>query len=179
MVKLGQGLVFAASAVWICGAAEARAEILEFKAEIDGNCAGTGSPGTGTGTFTLDTDNGLFQYEIVFSGLTSTEEFAHIHGPISPACGSFGGGAIVITLPLGSPKVGAEILTTQQQQDLIDGLYYVNIHTTAFASGEISGVIFQDVPAPTVSEWGLAVLVLLLLTAGTTVLYRRHACARQ
>ncbi len=46
---------------------------------------------------------------------------------------------------LASPMVGNATITAQQADDLISGLWYVNIHTTAFGGGEIRG---QVVPAP-------------------------------
>lgn len=144
----------------------ARASVLEFDVDISGTCAATGSPGTGTGTFTLDTNTGLLEWEIVISGLTSPEIGAHIHGPITPGCGAMGNGEIVLGLSSGSPKIGSATLTAQQQQELSDGLYYVNIHTDAFLSGEISGEI-EGPPVPTVSTWGMIALALLVLTGAT------------
>jgi len=35
---------------------------------------------------------------------------------------------------------------------------------------------FQGAPVPTVSEWGLVVMMLVLLTAGTTIIRRRRPC---
>lgn len=152
--------------------AAADASILELHAEISGTCAGTGSPGTGTGTFTLDTDTGLLEWVIVFSGLTSIEWAAHIHGPISPGCGAMGMGNAFVSLPTGSPKIGSTTLTAQQQQDLLDGLLYVNIHTDAFDQGEIAGEI-EGPPVPAVSTWGMTTLALLVLTVATIAIRYR------
>ena len=149
----------------------AHASVLEFHADLSGACAATGSPGTGTGTFTLDTDTGLFEWVIVISG-TAPEWAAHIHGPISPGCGAMGMGDAFITLPTGSPKIGSATLTPQQQQDLFDGLFYVNIHTDGFDQGEISGEI-EGPPVPAISTWGMIALALLVLTVATiSIRYR-------
>ena len=154
--------------------AAARASILEFHADINGICATTGSPGTGTGTFTLDTTTGLLEWEIVISGLTSPELAAHLHGPITPGCGAVGNGVVLLSLLTGSPKIGSETLTAQQQQDLMDGLFYVNIHTDDFLSGEISGeIVFVPPPVPTMSLWGLIALALLILTGQTIEIRHR------
>ena len=63
----------------------ARADLIEFTVELDGaqaaSCAGTGSPGTGSGTFTLDTATGVVSYNITISGLVSGEGLSHVHGP--------------------------------------------------------------------------------------------------
>lgn len=144
----------------------ARASVLEFHTDLNGTCAATGSPASGTGSFSLDTNTGLFEWEIVFSGLTSPEFTAHIHGPITPGCGAMGNGEVLVGLPLGSPKIGSTTLTVPQQQDLLDGLFYVAIHTDAFLSGEIAGEITGP-PVPTVSLWGLIALALVVLAGGT------------
>ncbi len=146
--------------------AAARAPVLEFHTDLNGTCAATGSPASGTGSFRLDTNTGLFEWEIVFSGLTSPEFTAHIHGPITPGCGAMGNGDVLVGLPIGSPKIGFTTLTAPQQQDLLDGLFYVAIHTDAFLSGEIAGEIAGP-PVPTVSLWGLIALALSVLTGAT------------
>lgn len=97
-----------------------------------------GSTATGSGTFTLD-PAGKLTFNITFTGLSSPELKAHIHGPApqgSPADPLF-------TLPPGSPKIGSVTLTAAQQQDLQDELYYVNIHSDDCLGGEIRGQIFQ------------------------------------
>ncbi len=151
-------------------AGSTQGEIINFVANIDGTCASSGSSATGSGTFTLNTDTGLFSWNIVHDELDSGETFAHIHGPIDPACGSFGGGQIVVTLNGGSPKVGSTTFNATRQQHVLDGLYYVNIHSADFGSGEIAGVIKRDPPIPAVSEWGVASLALLVLIGGTLML---------
>ena len=42
------------------------------------------------------------------------------------------------------------------------------------ADGTVGGYNFPPPPIPTVSQWGLAILALLLLTMGTTAFSRRH-----
>ena len=153
----------------------ARADLIEFTAELDGaqaaSCAGTGSSGTGSGTFTLNTDTGVVSYNVTISGLGSDAGLSHVHGP---AVECFTGGTPVYTLPRGSPKIGTSPpLTAQEQADMIAGLHYVNIHTADFVGGEIRGQILTPIPA--VSTWGLAVMTLLVLTAGTIVCARRRA----
>ena len=122
----------------------ATAATINFVANIDGVCAASGSSATGLGVFTLNTSTGVFTWHIEFTGLGSDEQFAHIHGPIDVACGSFGSGFILVDLGIGSPKDGSKVLSAEQQQGFLDGKYYVNIHTEEFGSGEISGVILQE-----------------------------------
>jgi hypothetical protein len=117
---------------------------LEGSQEVPPNA----SSASGTGLFTLDGAN-LLHYNIVFSG-TASETGAHIHGaaPVGVNAG------IVFALPLGNPKIGfVGPLTAAQVADLNAGLYYVNIHSTAFPGGEIRGQILATVPAEE-SSWG-------------------------
>jgi hypothetical protein len=93
----------------------------------------------------------MLTLDVTFSGLSGTVELAHIHGPAMPGqeasalydLGSFttlGGmsGTIRGTVML-SDSVGIPIAT--QLQQLNDGLWYVNIHTSTFGGGEIRGQI--------------------------------------
>ena len=71
--------VLAGCAGLVVGSSVAVADILNFTATIDGvqadACAGTGSPGTGTGLFTLNTSTGDVTYDITFSGLIRRREY--------------------------------------------------------------------------------------------------------
>lgn len=166
---------FALVVLAVAAAGTARGEMLNFTAHLDSHCANNGSPATGSGTFTLDTATGLFNYNITYQNLSSPEMFSHIHGPLPLAdwCTNPGGGGVIVTLPNGTPKIGSATLTPQQQQELIDGMYHVNIHTTANPGSEIAGVILlEGMAVPAVSEWGVAAMVLLTVAAATVV-YRR------
>jgi hypothetical protein len=105
--------------------------------------------GSGAGILTLS--GVTLTLDISFSGLSSAVQLAHIHGPAVPGqdasilydLGPFttlGGtsGTIRGTVTL-SAGVGIPIVT--QLQQLNDGLWYVNIHTSNFGGGEIRGQI--------------------------------------
>lgn len=164
----------------LCLAFPASAQILNFTAQIDesqaNTCTGTGSPATGTGLFTLDTNTGSLDYEITFdvASLLGSETAAHVHGP-APECINAG---VVYGLPAGSPKVGNVVLTAQQMQDMIDGLHYVNIHSTAWSGGEIRGQILLDSQnVPSLAEWAFILLAVSLVVIGTVVVSRRRSMA--
>ncbi len=106
------------------------------------------SPGTGTikGVFNSIT-NTIF-YTIQFSGLTDNTTAAHFHAPAAP-----GVNAGVTLAHAGFPAgvtagtfSKSDVFTNAQETNLLAGLMYSNIHTTAFPGGEIRAQIFFDAP---------------------------------
>jgi hypothetical protein len=91
----------------------------------------------GAGRFVIDTDANTVTYRIVFSGLTSAENGAHIHGFVGPGTP----GSVLVTLPAGNPKVGVWNYTEPQEANILAGLAYANVHTTNNPGGEIRGQI--------------------------------------
>ena len=125
-------------ALGLC-AADANAARHFFSATIDGaqETPPNGSPATGSGSFVLDTTAGTASFNVTFSGLPTAEVASHVH--VAPP-GVPGG--IVYGLPAGSPKIGVSpVLTPVQQDDMLDGNHYVNIHSITFPAGEIRGQI--------------------------------------
>ena len=123
------------------------ASIVNLTASIDGAQAnagaGTGSSGTGFATMTFDDTSNLFDWNISWTGLVN-ENAAHFHGPAFP--GQNAGVQVGIGVA-SNPAIGSATLTGAQAADLLAGLWYINIHTTAFAAGEIRGQV-QVVPIP-------------------------------
>lgn len=82
------------------------------------------------------TDGGL-------DNLASGETAAHFHGPARP--GEAAGVQFEISpnpSPTHSPKVGCVgPLDATQRRELLSGLWYINVHSNAFPSGEIRGQI--------------------------------------
>ena len=145
-----------------------KAEILDFVALMDESqagfqCAGTGSAGSGVGLFTLDTETMQVEYHITYTSLDSEETSAHVHGSAS-VC-EFG--SVIEPLPLGSPKIGTYDLTIGQVNDMIAGLHYTNVHTVTSPDDEIRGQIqLVTGTVPAASEWGMVVMLLMIVTAG-------------
>jgi hypothetical protein len=108
----------------------------------------TGSTATGTVQLTVTGTSGLL--DLSFSGLTSTQTLAHIHGP-APVGQSAGA---IITLPNGQLNNYNVNLTSEQLGWLQQGLLYINIHTSNFPNGEIRGqlVAGQLSPTPTLTS---------------------------
>ncbi len=114
-----------------------------------GTCAGGGS-GTGSGTITLDDVTNLLSWNVTWSGLSSPATLAHFHGPALPSQNA----GITVGIGVPTPRIGSTIISASEEADLLAGLWYLNVHTTAFPGGEIRG---QVVPEPTTA---------LLLLAG-------------
>ncbi|MCH8805516.1 MAG: CHRD domain-containing protein [Planctomycetes bacterium] len=113
------------------------------------------STASGTGNVTYNPGTMMLNWNITFSGLTSAQTAAHFHGPAP-----FGVNAgVQVGIGVGSPALGNAPITTAQATDLLNGLWYVNIHTTNFPGGEIRG---QVVPEPsTLAMMGLAAVAVL------------------
>ena len=132
-----------ATALAACLAGPVGAEIVTFSIRLDGGqeVPAVTTPATGSGTATLDTTTNLFSWNITFSGLSAAQTAAHFHGA-ALQCVSAG---VLIGLPNGSPIVGSATVSAAQETQILNGQWYVNVHTTANPGGEIRG---QVMPAP-------------------------------
>ena len=105
------------------------------------------APGAmGSAAMVLDTGSGEFGWVIGFEGLTGPASAAHFH--LAPADDT---GPILINLDTGSGVVfsgigqeegtfvGGAILSSMEIDDLMAGLWYINIHTQLNSGGEIRG----------------------------------------
>ena len=101
------------------------------------------SAGTGTLTATLNTATNEFKYHVEFSGLTGPAVAAHFHGPA--AAGANAKPQLPIKAsPITSPIDGTATLTPEQAKDLVGGMWYFNLHTSANPGGEIRGQILKS-----------------------------------
>lgn len=94
----------------------------------------------------------ILTYTINWSGLTGPVAAAHIHGTAptgfaAPVVQTFSTSAIIRCSSSSTTACGTYRGTLQtdevvvKEQDLLNGVYYVNIHTAAFPGGEIRGQI--------------------------------------
>ena len=130
----------------------------------------TGSTATGSGSVIVDTEANTLSYDLTYSGFSTSETAAHIHGFSLPGVSS----GVLVPIPAGLHKVGVWNFAEGQQASILAGLTYFNIHSTAFGGGEIRAQIFLASTAPGISTWGLIALALLLVAGASFAILRRR-----
>jgi hypothetical protein len=152
------------------------AQIVMYTATLNGANDNNGSPGMGTATVIHDIGAHTMEVEVTFSGLTANVTASHIHAATTaPFTGTAGVATTTPTFtgfPTGvtsgtydhtfdmtsAASYNASYITanggttTSAEMALFSamdvGESYLNIHTTAFPGGEISGFL-SVVPEPT------------------------------
>ena len=104
------------------------------------------STATGTATVLLSPDEQTARVSLNFSGLSSAQTAAHIHGPA--AAGS--PGPILFSLPNGNFTDFLITPSATDVQNLKNGLLYINVHTSNFLNGEIRGQLATSAAAASV-----------------------------
>ncbi len=151
---------FWALAVAVCVstlASPATAAIHNLTAFLDGaqETPPVATTGTGSATMTLDDVTNMFTLTGTFSDLIGTTTNAHVHGP-SPLGGPGVGVQFGITYTPGVTSGSISfngVITPAQTQMILDGLTYINIHTSFRSGGEIRGQILPE-PATACSLLG-------------------------
>lgn len=115
--------------------------LVKYKAVLSGANEVSTTPNTSTatgeavGTFNKDTK--VLTLTISYNGLTTALSAWHIHkaavGVNGPVVFNFG-----TPQPTGFVFTSAA-LTTEQEADLTNNLFYVNLHTSTYPGGEIRG----------------------------------------
>jgi hypothetical protein len=118
------------------------AEQMKFKADISASqeVPPNDSAGKGTAHITFDTASRNLSWTIEYSGLTGPLTAGHFHGPAGPG---ENGGVEVPLKKLKSPIKGSATLAKDQAKALLDGKFYVNLHTAAHGDGEIRGQVVK------------------------------------
>lgn len=147
----------------VCGlVTSAQADIIHFTANLDGlqETPPVATPGTGFASMTLDTATLQFTMTGSFSNLIGTTNNAHVHGPapMGVAAGVMFGHPFDFGVTSGNFSFNG-VISAAHAQIIIDGLAYINIHTTFRPGGEIRG---QILPTPSafavLSLGGLALM---------------------
>ncbi|MCC6675595.1 MAG: CHRD domain-containing protein [Phycisphaerales bacterium] len=122
---------------------EIRGQIVSAVALLDGGqeVPPAVTPALGVGLFNLNTTTNELSYYVLFNGLSAAQTASHIHGIALPGVAA----GVRQPIPVGSPSTGMWVYPEADEQAIIDGRMYVNIHTTAFPGGEIRGQIVTSV----------------------------------
>lgn len=115
--------------------------IVEFQATLNGTSEvpPNNSVSSGRATLRYDTLAKKFDIQVTFNGVTPTG--AHIH---EGAPGVAGGVIFGFPNPVTSPiNYSSPVLTDAQEAALFGGMYYVNIHSSAYPDGEIRGQLVR------------------------------------
>ncbi len=127
----------------------------------------TPATATGNAAINFDTISKQLTWNINFSGLSAAAVAAHFHGPAG--VGQAAGVQVNIgTISgLSSPMAGSTVLTTAQENELLSGLWYINIHTALNPPGEIRGQTVAQTSSvsaiPTLAQWSMIGLMSALL----------------
>jgi Cu/Zn superoxide dismutase len=118
---------------------EIRGQINHFAMYMDGGQENpaVATSGSGWGTFNIDTCNKQLHYYIVVDVLDHPETAAHIHGLALPSQNA----GVLFDLGTGSPKVGTWDYPPNLEESILNGMTYVNVHSSVFPAGEIRGQI--------------------------------------
>jgi CHRD domain/Calx-beta domain len=104
----------------------------------------SGSPATGVAVVRQAVNIPVVSVSLSFSGLTSAETEAHLHGPSAADANA----PIIVTLPSGQVVDFQTPLSNAQLLDLSRGMFYVDVHTTNFPNGEIRGQLPHNLFVP-------------------------------
>lgn len=97
------------------------------------------STATGTLVANLDRQTRLLTWTVNFTPMSGPATAAHFHGPAS--IGQNAGVSLPFSGSLDSPMRGSATLTETQVADLVNGRWYVNLHTAANPGGELRGQV--------------------------------------
>ena len=127
----------------------AGAAIIHLEANLDGSqeVPPNQSAGTGFAAVTLDDATNLLSWDVTWSDLSGPAIAMHFHGPADVGVNA---PPIVDLEPISgltSPSIGSTTITASMASDLLDGLWYLNIHTAEFRGGEIRGQV-NVIPVP-------------------------------
>jgi hypothetical protein len=116
----------------------ASAEMLKYKADLNGPSENPPTTSKGEGAIEADYDTATktLSWSGSYSGLTGPAVAAHFHGPAAMGANA---GVMVPVDAKASPFKGSAALTDEQAKAFANGMIYFNVHTAENKGGEIRG----------------------------------------
>ena len=105
--------------------------------------------------------------------LGGSETMAHVHGPAPPGLRA----GIRVFLSTGTPNSGSTTISPALGAELLDDLWYLNIHATECLSGELRAQLLFPPPLPSASPGSVVGLAVGLLGAAAFAFRRPAECA--
>lgn len=117
----------------------ANAHLVTLTTQLSGMSAvpATRSNGGGQLDMLYDANTRLLRWKTRWSGMHTPIVGVQFHGPAGD--GQVAPATLIWPGPFGPTYEGRATLTPQQGQDLIDGLWYVNVQTREYPAGELRG----------------------------------------
>lgn len=118
----------------------ASAEMMEATVALEGSqeVPPVETSATGEADVMFDTETRMLNWTLEYSGLSGDATAAHFHGPAEPGANA---PPVVPIEDFASGSEGSAELTEEQAADLMEGEWYVNVHTAANPGGEIRGQV--------------------------------------
>ena len=127
------------------------AAIIQMEAHLDGSqeVPPNQSQATGFASVTLDDVTNLLSWNLSWTDdlLSGPAQAMHFHGPAPVGVNAGVQVNIGAISGITSPTIGSATITQAQADDLLAGLWYINIHTGEFPGGEIRGQV-NVIPIP-------------------------------
>ena len=96
----------------------------------------------------------MLSWTISYSGLVGTSTDAHFHGPALPGVNA----GVRVPIPhtdglTADTLIGSAVISAAFETELLNGLWYVNIHSTFRPGGEIRGQVVQRGVQGSTYQW--------------------------
>lgn len=119
--------------------------ILETTQEVPPVEVTTPADAAGSASVIFDPQSNLLVWSISFSGLSGDATGAHFHGPASSGVNAGVKINIGDISGLTSPLFGSTMINDIDEPDILNGLWYINVHTALNPGGEIRGQVFTEI----------------------------------
>ncbi|MDR1969543.1 MAG: CHRD domain-containing protein [Burkholderiaceae bacterium] len=116
-----------------------QAHLVTLTTRLEGGAESPPNRSAGTGQFDAmyDTNTHLLRWKTSWSGLSGPITDVRFHGPAEK--GQNGPPAMIWPAPFGPTYEGRATLTPQQEQDLLQGRWYLNVSSAMYPAGELRG----------------------------------------